>query len=106
VLLAGEYAEARHRHISHVVAFLDGAADDMQMVQAIARDLFSDVREQLQFEKDASVAMRRLMRGRLPAIIRIANVLHVRGELCDDDLHAVLKTELGDQPRYLAVLDE
>ena len=39
--------------------------------------------------------MRRMMRERLPAIIRIAQILHVRGSLYDSDLQCVLTAELG-----------
>jgi hypothetical protein len=104
--LSGGYAEARHRRIAWCYTWFDGAADDIRLVQNISRDLFVEEEEQQRFQGTASATMLRLMRGRLPAIIRIAEILRARGSLYEEDLHSVLTAELGVRPKYLAAFDE
>jgi hypothetical protein len=106
VALAGGYAEARYRHAPYWWIWLTGAGADVHHVENISQDLFAEEEEQRRFRHNAGIIMRRLMRGRLSAIIRIAQVLHVRGSLYDNDLHCVLTAELGEMPKYLAALDE
>jgi hypothetical protein len=106
VALAGGYAEARYRRVAYWWICLAPAADDIRHVEEISRDLFAEAGEQQQFQKTAGIAMRRLIRGRLPAIIRIAKALHAHGSLYEEDLHSVLTAELGEKPKYLAALDE
>jgi hypothetical protein len=99
--LAGGYAEARYRRVAWFYTWFDGAADDVRHVENISRDLFVEDEEQKRFWKTASSTMLWLMRGRLPAIVRIAKVLHASGSLVGDDLDAVLTAELGERPNFM-----
>ena len=106
VALAGGYAEARYRRVAYWWICLTGAGTDVRHVGNISQDLFAEEEEQRRFQHSAGIIMRRLMRGRLPAIIRIAQMLHLRGSLYDSNLDCVLTAELGEMPEYLAALDE
>jgi hypothetical protein len=102
-LFAGPVAEARYRHGSLLAVMMYGGEDDWRQIKAIAADLYPDADGQRRFRSVAETLARRLLRGRLPAIVSLAHELHRAGTL-DGRLRDLLLELLGPRPEFLAAV--